>query len=282
MSKLHSYTIALILALTLFFNIERLDYGGESLLNMHTSVYVVGIIGCILILFVPVFRRIQVAVTVLIWIGVYFVLRVTVLTSDPLLTDGYMYLTITETAFLTLIFSLSAYLARVLHEFEVGMYQVTLLGDKGQLPTIIESEEGIEAEMTRGRYYERPISVVVVRPDAESMQDMATPMMQEMQQRMVNSYTLTRLAQTIRKEFRLMDMIMEDDGQLLIVCPEVAPESIPIIMDRVTTAVNQFGIQADYGTASFPEEALTFEGLVEQAKQSPYMDKTAVSDNTTI
>ena len=66
-----------------------------------------------------------------------------------------------------------------------------------------------------------------------------------------------------------MDLVLEEEGgsnRFIILCPEVDEEGSAVIVDRIKTVMQQAGISVHCGTSTFPDDALTFEGLVNQAK----------------
>jgi hypothetical protein len=73
----------------------------------------------------------------------------------------------------------------------------------------------------------------------------------------------------MEKHLRLMDLILEEEGQnnrFIILCPEVDTEGSAVIVERIESVMNQMGMTVQCSTATFPKDALTFEGLVNQAK----------------
>jgi hypothetical protein len=84
----------------------------------------------------------------------------------------------------------------------------------------------------------------------------------------------------MQKHLRLMDLILEEEGgnkNFIILCPEVDREGSAVIVERVEAVMNQVGIAVQCRIATFPEDALTFEGLVNQAKAKLHdLDETNI------
>ena len=71
------------------------------------------------------------------------------------------------------------------------------------------------------------------------------------------------------KQVRLTDLVVEtdEDGRFLIVCPETTSENSILFAKRLQTAVKEnLGVALAYGIATFPEDARTFEAIVDKAE----------------
>ena len=129
----------------------------------------------------------------------------------------------------------------------------------------------VEHEFIRGRRYSHPITTIVVDPamnpiEAEEKIDEA---FQEVKESIKGNYITQKIAQIIEDETRLTDIVIEWDqqGRLVVVCPETTAETSQVLIDRIQTAVSkQMGILLNYGVASFPNDAHTFDALLEKAE----------------
>jgi hypothetical protein len=101
-------------------------------------------------------------------------------------------------------------------------------------------------------------------------------MIAEMQQKIGLMYSKARLARLVRQELRLMDQIYFDgqNDQLVVVCPELDRDTVSSLAERVQTILDQEGIRAHLGWASFPCDGLTFDGLLAYSKASWHEEKT--------
>ena len=135
----------------------------------------------------------------------------------------------------------------------------------------------------RIRQYHRPMSVIVVEPESNSLTKTFNEAVLEIQNKLAIHYTRNKLAKTIRQQLRLMDMVLEEDknGRFVILCPEVdAAESVQLVK-RIETAVQQsLALDVRCGAASLPDEAPTFDGLIEQAVEKIEHSKTATEQET--
>ena len=91
-------------------------------------------------------------------------------------------------------------------------------------------------------------------------------MVEEVQQVMMKQYVLTDVARMLCDELEDYSIIARRNDHFLALLPEVTPEELANLADRLRQGVSeQVGVTLQIGTASFPEEALTFESLVERA-----------------
>lgn len=268
MQQLRIRLISLLFAFAFLFNIERLDLGAENILDIQSFVYVLAIFVTTVILFVPPFPRHRVTLSVAFTLVLYLVFKLLFLGSRPLVNGFDTYVAVTEVACLTVIAFTSQRLAHSLYAFQEGFEALALNVDKKPLQTISKASGDIRREITRSRHYHRPLSVIVVEPDQHSFQAALPSILEEMQKAMLSRFARVKLAQSMHHQLRLMDLILEEDGsqRFIILCPEVDHQGSTAIVERVQTVMEQANIAVHCSSATFPQEGLTFEGLVDQAK----------------
>jgi GGDEF domain-containing protein len=68
-------------------------------------------------------------------------------------------------------------------------------------------------------------------------------------------------------------VIVQTNEHFVVVLPETTQEDLPFVLDRLRKqAADQVGIKLKIGTASLPEDSLTFEGLIEKATMCMHAD----------
>ncbi len=268
MKRLRWSIAALMLHLALFFNIERLDFNQDNVIDILSFVYVLGIGAVVATLIVPYFRRHTAGFSILLWIAVYFVLRRLFFNERPLIGGLYLYLSITELALLSGAILLAHRVALDLQDFEQAIINITLPQTNRRVRPISEATEDIQTEMLRSRRHKRPLSVVVVRPDPSAMEAYLHRSVREIQQAMMTRYTLTGLMRVIADTMRRTDLVIEipNGDEIVVLSPETDTDQSSIFSQRIqSAAAQQLGIAVTCGTASFPSDALTFEELVREA-----------------
>jgi hypothetical protein len=268
MKYLRRSVIVLALGLAVFFNIERLNLEKTNVINIASFVYILGLMAVILIITLPILWRSSVRVSLVSWGVIYFLGKLFIFNDRPLIGGPYSYLTITELALLSLLILLAHNLARGLHDFEEAIEKITLPKATAQLRQLDEAEEVIHYEMTRSRLYHRPLSVAVLDLEPESIQTALHHTVQEVQQAMMTRYVFTSLARVIVSHVERTDLVMEqrDKNRFIILCPEKKTAQLTETMERIRTfAAEKLGVTLTGGTAAFPDEAVTFEALIERA-----------------
>ncbi len=269
MNTLRLYVTALVLNLALFYNIERLDVYAVDLVNIPTFVYVLAVVVVLSIVAVAKSWRVSMLGWMLSWMTVYLLLKLFVFTNRPVLGGMYTYITITEIVFLLLTILLSYRVAFHLHDFEDAVENITFAGVRERVLPYQEGVLNAKTEMYRGRRYERPISVVVMEPEPESIKASLHRSVQKVQQSMMSRYIYMGLARVVSQEMRRMDIAIEhqEQGRLVVLCPETNGEGANAMVKRIRkTASEQLGVSFEVGIASFPGEAVTFEELLNRAE----------------
>jgi GGDEF domain-containing protein len=271
MKELRLSAVALVLHLALLFNIERLDYGGASVVDIPSFTYVLALAAIISVLTIPRLWRAPLYVPVALWLGIFLLSRGTLLDRYPLLGDVATFITFTEITLLTIGLWLAHRLAQHLHDFEQAVENITFEDVGRRVRTLEDATEDIQTEFTRSRRYGAPLSVVVVEPDSASVEVALHRTVQEVQRAMMSRYVLKGLVRVISNELRRTDFVFEQrrNGRFVILCPETTAEESAVVAERIgQAAMEQLGLRIGCGVAAFPEEALTFEQLVSQAGSS--------------
>ena len=121
-------------------------------------------------------------------------------------------------------------------------------------------------ELRRARHHQRPLAVMAVGVEEESVQVALDRMVQEVQHAMMKRYVLSDVAKTLCHRLEDYNVIAQTNDHFLILLPEVTPDLLPDLAGRLRQTVSeQVGVTLQVGTASFPDDAVTFDSLVEVA-----------------
>jgi hypothetical protein len=270
MGKLRNLILYLTFGLAVLFNIERLDFGVENEINILTFVYFLALGIVLATIFYQRLARLPVSITLPAWLMVYLALRIFLFNERPLLGGVYSYLTITEIALLALLTFLAHQVATELNEFDKAVLMVSVLRGRPQIPPIEDSQDRILAELNRSRHYNSPLSLIVVDFETSGIPVQIPRILLNMQKEMVDRYLQVRIGEMIRPALRRMDLLLDDqaNNRLLILTPEVKVQDTQILIDRIRQDISShLQIDAAFGVASFPDEALTFEDLIQEASR---------------
>lgn len=133
---------------------------------------------------------------------------------------------------------------------------------------IQDSKDLISAEITRSRRYHHPLSILAIRlekPKSKSGWKELESLADDMFQR----FAIAKASQIFSDLARSTDLVLLDrDGQFVLICPETNLANISIMAERMEAAVEE-GLNAkiDWGIAAFPDEAITFDDLLQTAQK---------------
>ncbi len=277
MSHLRRSVIFLLLALTVFFNIEKVSerfvsgVGDQASINIQTFVYVLGIVAVLSVLVIPWLWRANVSLALAVWLLIYIVTKLIVAQFDLLdiLGGSHAYLTFTEMGMVAILIWRAHDIARLLHDFEEAVRNITFADVNRRVKKLDDSEEDIQVELIRSRRHHHPLTVMVVEPEAESIQVALNRTVEEVQKTMMSRYVITSLARVVSGQLRRTDLVIDqrEKNRFIIVSPDTTAANSAMLADRIQAAAAvQLGVLVSCGVASFPDEALTFEELVQQAK----------------
>lgn len=261
MRRMRFIVAALILWLFLFYNIERLS----EPINLSSVAYIlVPIIAALTIIVLPL-CKIPLGVLLVGPIPIFLVLKAWL---------GYQVwgraipLTVMEICIIALTTILARWVSSGLREFESAIAHITI-GPVGKLPEPFSSGQGeMYREVRRARRHQRPLALMAIGVEEESIRVALDRMVQEVQQTMMKQYVLSGVARTLCDELEDYNIIAQRNDHFLALLPEVTPEELTELSERLRRAVSeQVGVTLQIGTASFPKDAVTFESLVEKAME---------------
>ncbi len=264
--------VIFLLGLTFFYNIERLDFGEENVIDIDSAVYVIGFVATVLTVALSIIRYFNVAILMALWAGVFIFIKMWLAyfaDGRPILGGIYTYLSITELALLLIAVWISYKLAIALYDFELAVEKITLTDHSGRIQQFDEASEDVQIEMFRSRHNHHPLSVIIIEPEAGTVEMAVHKAVQDVQQAMIRRYVINNMAQTVSKYLRRTDVVLEQRGQgrFMVLCPETTIQDTKLLMEYIQTIISeQMGISVACGAATFPNEAFTFEEMVNQAE----------------
>ena len=94
-------------------------------------------------------------------------------------------------------------------------------------------------------------------------------MLRSIQHDLLNRFTSARVGQIIDDRVRQTDLVMRDHrGRFVVLCPETELENTILLAKRITQAIKErTNLHVLWGVAAFPEEALTFDDLLQKATE---------------
>jgi len=259
MKRMRFLVAMLIIWLFLFYNIERLSEPIDIAGVAYTFVPIVAA----LTISVPRLRQVPLWALLVMPVPVFLVLKV--LTGYSL-WGAAMPLTVTEICVIAITIILARWVSNGMDEFESAIAHITI----GQIDTQVEPFSTGQAEMyreiRRARHYQRPLALLAVGVEEKSVQVVLDRMVQEVQQAMMKRYVLSDVAKTLCQKLEDYNVIAQTNNHFLILLPEVSSDQLAELASRLRQAVSEeVGANLQIGIASFPDDAVTFESLVDRA-----------------
>ncbi|HMB22111.1 MAG: GGDEF domain-containing protein [Chloroflexota bacterium] len=253
--------------LALIFVLGQADYADQPIINFANYFYVAVIVALPLTLFFPSISRVSVYVPLSVWAAVYLVL-VQVVNRNYSANKGQLSVIILEFILLEVGVWFAHQLASQISHAESIMDALALTAFPNRARDIEVEDQRIKIELTRSRRYQRPLSVVLIQMESEDEKS-AREMLKSVQHDLLTRFSSARVGQIIDDRIRQTDLVMKDyKGRFVVLCPETDFQSASLLAKRIAQAIEErTGLHVLQGVASFPEEALTFDDLLQKARE---------------
>ncbi len=259
MKRMRFLVAIFIIWLFFFYNIERLS--GTNIITRVAYIFVPFMAA--LIILVTRLRKVPLWVLLVVPATMFLVLKTWM---GYRMWGAAIPLTVTEICAVAVTTILARWVSNGMSEFESAVAHITI-GQGDMLPESFPAGQAeMVREMKRARHHQRPLALVSIGVEKESIQVALDRMVQEVQQAMMKRYVLSDVAKRLCDELEDYNIIAQSNDHFLILLPEVTSEELTDVVVRLRQVVSeQVGVALQIGTASFPEDAVTFESLVEKA-----------------
>jgi len=253
--------------LAVVFVLGQTDYSGRPIINFASYFYLGVMIAVPVTLFFPSISRVSSFVPLLVWAGIYLVL-LQMIDRNLSANEGEFSVIILEFALLEAGVWFAHQLALQIGHAESIMDALALSAFPNRAHSIEEENQRIGIELRRSRRYHRPLSLVVIESESED-QKTTREMLRSIQHDLLNRFTSARVGQIIDDRVRQTDLVMRDHrGRFVVLCPETELENTILLAKRIAQAVKErTNLHVLWGVAAFPEEALTFDDLLQKATE---------------
>ncbi len=266
MSNLKNSIAFLFFYLLLIFGVAQVNYIEQNVVNFEPAFFILIALAVLAGLYIPTMSRVSIYVYLVLWTIIYGLVWVFYwrLQENP---SNFQVLGIQ-----LILVMISAGLA-----FDVGRHleSINILFEGLSTTTypnrtfeIQKAQDRISAELTRSRRYQHPLSLLIVELEKGRHKDYLKPF-EGLQMDLLHRFAVARVGQIISDGARETDLILRDhSGRFVLLCPETTVENSAIFGERIQKAVAEaMGSNVLWSFASFPEEALTFDELIERAEQ---------------
>lgn len=253
--------------LALIFVLGQADYTGRPIINFASYFYLAVMIAVPVTLFFPSISRVSSFVPLLVWAGVYLVL-LQMIDRDLSANMGEFSVIVLEFVLLETGVWFAHQLAQQIGHAESIMDALALSAFPNRAHDIEAESQRIKIELTRSRRYHRPLSLMVIESESAD-QKITREMLKSIQHDLLNRFTSARVGQIIDDRIRQTDLVLRDHrGRFVVLCPETDLENTMLLAKRIAHAVTErTNLHVLWGVAAFPEEALTFDDLLQKASE---------------
>ena len=124
----------------------------------------------------------------------------------------------------------------------------------------------IYRELRRSRNHNNPLAILAIEID-EREQDFISNTNRSVTKIYKNKErNLIGIGHVLINQLEEIAIIVQGNDHFLVALPETKPEDVPFITDRIKKHVTQqLGLRLLIGSATFPKDGYTFEGLIDKA-----------------
>ena len=161
---------------------------------------------------------------------------------------------------------LSIWVRGAIKEFEDAVSKVTNYSWGNRVEPASEGQSILYREVRRARNHQRPLVLLAIAVDEKSIKGSIDRMLKEAQQSIIKRFTINSVSRTLSEKLEDCDIVVQTNNHFLVVLPETKPEDVPGLIDRLRKQVAEnVGVDLKIGTASLPQDGLTYEGLLDKA-----------------
>jgi hypothetical protein len=280
MTRLYYLVIPLVLWFFLLFNIERFTQP----LNIGPFFYGFTALCAILIVLLPKLHRMSLQALFASALLPYFLLEYFL---GPI-REQYLLITITEISALGLTIVLSALTGRRLEELQETLTSLMI----GQMSKEVEpfgtGQSLLYREIRRARRHQRPLALLAISaadaPLQVSLNESSSKapfnrFVEDIQHEIVKKYIFARIANLLIDHLEDSTIVTQRDDHFVALLPETPHEDLSAILKRLEIAAEQkLGLKLRIGMATFPDEEITFEALLERAEAGMLNPKVLSND----
>ncbi|HEX5944290.1 MAG TPA: diguanylate cyclase [Anaerolineales bacterium] len=253
--------------LAVIFVLGQADYADRPLINFANYFYLAVLVAVPLTLFFPRISRISVYVPLLFWAVVYIVL-LQLINRNYSANKGELAVIALEFMMLEVGVWFAHQLASQISHAESIMDALALSAFPNRARDVESESQRIKIELTRSRRYHRPLSVVMIESESDD-EKLIREAFRNIQHDLMSRFTSARVGQIIDDRVRQTDLVLRDyKGRFVVLCPETDFSNASLLAKRISQAIKErTSLRVLWGVAAFPEEALTFEDLLQKARE---------------
>ena len=127
----------------------------------------------------------------------------------------------------------------------------------------------IYREIRRARLHGRPLALMVVAPTNADSVAVRDRIAEEIARNMARDYLTARLAGLLSSGMTGCEIITQRDGRFIVLLPETTRDAAAATVARLGNAAKEeLGVELEFGYSLFPDEEVSFVGLLEHAEEN--------------
>lgn len=248
-----AYIVVLLIGMAVLFNIERLDFGADNLIDISSYVYVIASLAAIAVIAVPWLMRRSPYLLIAGCLAIYLLAKMLIEDGHPIIGEGYTWISLVEVVMLSALVFIAHHLAHALRDFEAAYGKTRLADVRRSADPLISAAEMVRSAFALCRRHGHPLAVVVV--GAETAEG--------------GSVSGTRMIELVMPQLRGTDLLMEQasGGHLVVVCQQTDAAGARTLIRRIHAVADaQTGEVVRCAMSCFPDDGVTFEALVHCAE----------------
>lgn len=261
MKNLRYSLIALCAWFFFFYNIEKLF----GVVNIATFVYVLVFVYALLIILLRPLQRMPLYGLLFLSLVPYFILKIE---AGLTITGTGLPIIVTEVCVIWITVVLVRQIACGLEGFLEFITNLSIGGLEQGTDSFDTGQSQIYHEIRRSRRYQRPASLLAISASEHSFQYSLDSFIKDAQLEIIDKYVDARIAKFLSTELGDLNIILHRDDHFIVFLPEAGRERAVEIINQLKVAGQEsLGLEFQIGVASFPDEAVTFETLLQNAEE---------------
>jgi GGDEF domain-containing protein len=261
MKEIRYWFAGTCIGLFCFFNLERLNPG----INIASFVYAYAAACAVLMILLPKLQRISWFWVLLTALVPYFALKHYL---GYQIGGAYLPITVLEAGSIGLVIVLVGRIAQRLEEMQETVTDLTVGHLMRETMPFETGQAYIYREIRRARHFEHPATLLAITATAESIEHSLDRFVGEAQQTVIHQYISARIAQLLVDQLKDCDVVTYNGNHFVTLLPETSHEDAVKVMERLAAAAREeLDLDLKVGVSTFPEDAITFESMLERAEQ---------------
>ncbi len=255
--------------IALFIVFDRSGFFGDS--GLAATVLLTVVAAAVMMLTLPPASRVMLPGWLALWLVIYGLLRwlASRLAAQPWLIPGQPIQAMSEAGFVLMGAWLAYRMGHGVQVLETAVTRMTLGDQAGRVSTLEQAADNIGREFARSRRYGYPLTVVMLELDRDTVNANLNRAVLQLQRSSALRYVLGNLVGFIHDHLRRTDLILdpEAEGRLVLLTPDTDLKSAQQLAARIqAVAAERFHVRMNYGSATFPEDAVSFDELMDLAR----------------